>query len=152
VFSHVVKLNPNDPAASPIVARINELFAVDAEAREQGLSVEARHRLRQQKAPELLEKIKAAIEAAKPGAPDRIGPEKLDPHWQSGSGPENSRDPIGDRNLSPAENLGTRLFIGSSPRPRQRTHASSARPHPNRLGRSASVEKQNSYSSRMCLH
>jgi transposase len=47
---------------------INELFAVDAEAREQGLSVEARHRLRQQKAPELLEKIKAAIEAAKPGA------------------------------------------------------------------------------------
>jgi transposase len=67
-FAHVVKLNPNDPAASPIVARINELFAVDAEAREQGLSVEARHRLRQQKAPELLEKIKAAIEAAKPGA------------------------------------------------------------------------------------
>jgi len=67
-FAHVVKLNPNDPAASPIVARINELFAVDAEAREQGLSVEARHRLRQQKAPGLLEKIKAAIEAAKPGA------------------------------------------------------------------------------------
>lgn len=67
-FAHVVKLNPNDPAASPIVARINELFAVDAQAREQGLSVEARHRLRQQKAPGLLEKIKAAIEAAKPGA------------------------------------------------------------------------------------
>ena len=67
-FAHVVKLNPNDPAASPIVARINELFAVDAEAREQGLSVEARHRLRQQKAPGLLEKINAAIEAAKPGA------------------------------------------------------------------------------------
>jgi transposase len=40
----------------------------DAEAREQGLSVEARHRLRQQKAPGLLEKINAAIEAAKPGA------------------------------------------------------------------------------------
>jgi transposase len=67
-FAHVVKLNPHDPAARPIVARINELFAVDAEAREQGLSVEARHRLRQQKAPGLLEKIKAAIEAAKPGA------------------------------------------------------------------------------------
>jgi hypothetical protein len=50
------------------VAKINELFAVDAEAREQGLSLEARHRLRQQKAPALLEKIKAAIEAAKPGA------------------------------------------------------------------------------------
>jgi transposase len=67
-FANVVKLNPGDPVASPIVARINELFAVDAEAREQGLSVEARHRLRQQKAPGLLEKIKAAIEAAKPGA------------------------------------------------------------------------------------
>lgn len=67
-FANVVKLNPGDPVATPIVAKINELFAVDAEAREQGLSVEARHRLRQQKAPELLEKIKAAIEAAKPGA------------------------------------------------------------------------------------
>jgi transposase len=67
-FANVVKLNPRDPAASLIVARIQELFAVDAEAREQGLSVEARHRLRQQKAPELLEKIKAAIEAAQPGA------------------------------------------------------------------------------------
>ena len=67
-FAQVVKLNPNDPAASPIVARINELFAVDAEAREQRLSVEARHHLRQQKAPGLLEKIKVAIDAAKPGA------------------------------------------------------------------------------------
>jgi transposase len=67
-FAHVVKLNPGDPAASPVVDRIHELFAVDAEAREQGLSVEARHRLRQQKAPELLEKIKAAIAAALPGA------------------------------------------------------------------------------------
>ena len=67
-FANVVKLNPGDPVATPIVAKINELFAVDAEAREQGLSVEARHRLRQQKVPELLEKIKAAIEAAKPGA------------------------------------------------------------------------------------
>jgi transposase len=64
-FANVVKLNPGDPVASPIVARINELFAVDGEAREQGLNVEARHRLRQQKAPELLEKIKAAIAAAR---------------------------------------------------------------------------------------
>ena len=67
-FANVVKLNPGDPVATPIVAKINALFAVDAEAREQGLSVEARHQLRQQKAPTLLEKIKAAIEAAKPGA------------------------------------------------------------------------------------
>jgi transposase len=67
-FASVVKLNPGDPVASPIVARIDELFAVDGEAREQGLSVEARHGLRQQKARGLLEKIKAAIEAARPGA------------------------------------------------------------------------------------
>jgi hypothetical protein len=67
-FANVIKLNPGDPVAGPIVARINELFAVDAEAREQRLSVEERHRLRRQKAPGLLEKIKAAIEAAKPGA------------------------------------------------------------------------------------
>jgi transposase len=64
-FANVVKLNPGDPVATPIVARINELFAVDAEAREQGLNVEARHRLRQQKAPELLAKIKAAIAGAR---------------------------------------------------------------------------------------
>ena len=63
-FANVVKLNPGDPVASPIVALINQLFAVDGEARENGLSLEARHRLRQQKDPELLEKIKAAIEAA----------------------------------------------------------------------------------------
>src|SRR5258708_39231883 len=64
-FANVVKLNPGDPVASPIVAMINQLFAVDGEARENGLSLEARHRLRQQKDPELLEKIKAAIETAR---------------------------------------------------------------------------------------
>ena len=41
---------------------------MDCEARENGLSLEARHRLRQQKDPELLEKIKVAIEAARAGA------------------------------------------------------------------------------------
>jgi len=67
-FANVVKLNPGDPVATPIVARINQLFAVDAEAREQGLSLEARQRLRQQRAPELLEKIQATIKAAQAGA------------------------------------------------------------------------------------
>src|SRR4029077_16959080 len=62
-FANVVKLNPGDPGASPIVLLIHQLFAVDDEARENGLSVEARHCLRQQKDPELLEKIKTAIEA-----------------------------------------------------------------------------------------
>jgi transposase len=67
-FANVVKLNPRDLAASRVVERIQELFAVDAEARQQGLSVEARHRMRQEKAPELLEKIKAAMVDARPGA------------------------------------------------------------------------------------
>jgi transposase len=67
-FANLVKLNPGDPVASPIVAWINQLFAVDGEARERGLSLEERHQLRQQKAPALLEKIKTAIEVAQAGA------------------------------------------------------------------------------------
>jgi len=67
-FANLVKLNPGDPVASPIVAWINQLFAVDGEVREQGLSLEERHQLRQQKAPALLEKIKTAVEAARAGA------------------------------------------------------------------------------------
>jgi hypothetical protein len=47
-FSEAVQLNPQDPMATAIVARIDELFAIDAEARCQGLNVEARHALRQQ--------------------------------------------------------------------------------------------------------
>src|ERR1700732_1204225 len=34
-FSEAVQLNPKDPVATPIVARIDELFAIDAEARRQ---------------------------------------------------------------------------------------------------------------------
>ena len=67
-FANLVKLNPGDPVASPIVGWINQLFAIDGEARERGLSLEERHQLRQQKAPALLEKIKTAIEAAQAGA------------------------------------------------------------------------------------
>lgn len=64
-FSDVVKLNPNDPVATPIVARIHDLFAIDAEARQQGLSLEARHILRQEKAKPLLEAIRPQIDAAR---------------------------------------------------------------------------------------
>ncbi|MGA9206537.1 MAG: IS66 family transposase [Terriglobales bacterium] len=67
-FANVVKLNPGDPVATPLVARINQLFAIDAEAREHGLSGEARHQLRQQRAPGCLGKLKAEIEAAQAGA------------------------------------------------------------------------------------
>jgi len=67
-FCDVVKLNPGDPVALPIVEKINELFAIDAMAREQNLTLETRHALRQEKAPEVLDAIRARIEAARAGA------------------------------------------------------------------------------------
>jgi transposase len=67
-FSEVVQLQPQDPIATPIVARIDELFAVDAEARRQGLSLEQRHALRQVKSKPLLALLRPQIEAARAGA------------------------------------------------------------------------------------
>ena len=64
-FSEVVQLNPHDPVATAIVARIDELFAIDAEARCQGLGVGARHALRQEKAKPLLDVIRKQIETAR---------------------------------------------------------------------------------------
>jgi hypothetical protein len=64
-FSEVVQLNPQDPVATPIVTRIDELFAIDAEARRQRLSLEARHALRQEQSRPLLEGIRKQIEAAR---------------------------------------------------------------------------------------
>jgi transposase len=64
-FSEAVQLSPQDPVARAIVARIDELFAIDAEARCQGLNVEARHTLRQQQSRPLLGVIQKQIEAAR---------------------------------------------------------------------------------------
>ncbi len=64
-FSEAVQLNPQDPVARAIVARIDELFAIDAEARCQGLNVEARHALRQQQSRPLLDEIRKQIETAR---------------------------------------------------------------------------------------
>jgi hypothetical protein len=64
-FSEAVQLNPQDPVATAIVARIDELFAIDAEARRQGLSLEARHALRQEQSRPLLSVIRKQIEAAR---------------------------------------------------------------------------------------
>jgi transposase len=64
-FSDVVKLNPKDPVATPILARIGELFAIDAEARERGFNLQARHVLRQEKAKRLLDIIQRDIGAAR---------------------------------------------------------------------------------------
>jgi len=47
------------------VARIDELFAIDAEVRHRGLGLEARHAQRQEKARPLLDVIRKQIEAAR---------------------------------------------------------------------------------------
>lgn len=67
-FVDAVKLNPSDAAAIGIVARIDELFSIDAHARERGFDLAARHALRQERAKPLLALIKAEIEAARAGA------------------------------------------------------------------------------------
>jgi transposase len=67
-FVDALKLNPRDAAAKGIVDLIDELFAVDAEARRLGLDLAGRDALRQQRSRPLLEIIKAAVEAAAPAA------------------------------------------------------------------------------------
>ena len=57
-FFQAVELNPEDHRAIGIVAQIDELFAIDAQAREQGLSQEDRQVLRVEKSKPLLEQIK----------------------------------------------------------------------------------------------
>ena len=63
-FFEAAQLNPSDAVATRIVARINDLFAVDTEAREQEMDLAERHALRQSRATPLLAEIKAQIEAA----------------------------------------------------------------------------------------
>lgn len=67
-FVDALKLNPRDVAAKGIVELIDELFAVDAEARKLDLDMSGRDALRQQRSRPLLDKIKAAVEAAGNGA------------------------------------------------------------------------------------
>jgi transposase len=58
------KLNPKDQSAIRIVAQMDELFAIDARARERGLSHPDRDVVRQQRARPLLKQIKMSIETA----------------------------------------------------------------------------------------
>ena len=67
-FVEAVRLNPNDAMAVRIVALIDKLFAIDAEARRLQLDHAARHVLRREKAPALLEEIKAEITRARAAA------------------------------------------------------------------------------------
>ena len=63
-FFEAVQLNPRDPVATPIVAQMDELFAVDAEARRKTLTTAARHIRRQETARPLLDDIRSKIDAA----------------------------------------------------------------------------------------
>ena len=63
-FFEAVQLNHRDPVATPLVARMDELFAVDAEARRKALTTAARHIRRQETARPLLDDIRSKIDAA----------------------------------------------------------------------------------------
>jgi len=63
-FFEAVQLNPRDPVATPIVAQMDELFAVDADARRKTLTTAARHIRRQETAKPLLDDIRSKIDAA----------------------------------------------------------------------------------------
>jgi transposase len=64
-FYEAHKLSPGERVAQGIVRLIDELFGIDAQAREQGLGLAERDALRQQRARPLLDKIRTAIEAAR---------------------------------------------------------------------------------------
>jgi transposase len=62
-FVDAVKLNRQDAAAIRAVQLMDELFAIDREAREAQMDHAARDRLRQEKAPPVLKQIREHIEA-----------------------------------------------------------------------------------------
>jgi transposase len=64
-FFDAAKLNPDDRVAAQMIALIDELFAVDAEARNTGMDHAARHALRQERSRPLLDRLRSEIEAAK---------------------------------------------------------------------------------------
>jgi hypothetical protein len=60
-FVDAIKLNKLDGASISIVELMDKLFAIDARARDEKMDHAARHVLRQQEAPPLLDKIQAQI-------------------------------------------------------------------------------------------
>ena len=64
-FFEALKVNPKDQSSIGIVTQMDELFAIDGRAREQGLTQHDRQVLRLEKAGPKLEQIKAAIVAAR---------------------------------------------------------------------------------------
>jgi hypothetical protein len=63
-FIEALKLRPEDRVAARLVARIDALFSIDAEARSANLDHAARYALRLQRARPLLDLLKPQIEAA----------------------------------------------------------------------------------------
>ena len=64
-FFEALKVNPKDQSAIGILAQMDELFAIDGRAREQGLTHHDRQVLRLEKAGPMLEQIKAPIVVAR---------------------------------------------------------------------------------------
>ncbi len=64
LFFDALKLQPGDLTALAIVRRLDELFAIDAEARARNLDQAARHVLRQERARPLLDLLKPQIQDA----------------------------------------------------------------------------------------
>jgi transposase len=64
-FFEAAKLNPGDSAPTRIVVSMDELFAIDAEARARNLDHAARHALRWEQARPLLDIIRQRIETAR---------------------------------------------------------------------------------------
>jgi transposase len=63
-----LKLSPDDRTARQLVERIDELFAVDAEARNAGMDHAARHVLREERSAPALDLLKKEMEAAQAAA------------------------------------------------------------------------------------
>jgi transposase len=60
-YVDAVKVNANDRDSARVVAIMDELFAIDREAREKNLDHAQRNALRQERAPELLERMRSAV-------------------------------------------------------------------------------------------
>lgn len=63
-YVDAIKVNPRDQDPIAIVKLMDELFAIDRQAREQALDHAARHALRQEKAPALLDQLHTQMSAA----------------------------------------------------------------------------------------
>ena len=67
-FFEATQLNPSDTAATRVVVSIDELFAIDAEARARDLDLAARQEWRWEQARPLLEIIRGRVETARGAA------------------------------------------------------------------------------------